>query len=84
MQPSIYDTIGAAAPGDAAVDISYDKAWSDPDLGGYFSNVDRGKLKGHPRTSSRPRSAAPMLTRWCSTSPRHWQSWEYPSIRSHK
>ena len=63
MQPSIYDTIGAAAPGDAAVDISYDKAWSDPDLGGYFSNVDRGKLKGHPRTSSRPRSAAPMLTK---------------------
>lgn len=49
MQQSIYDAIGGAATVDAAVDLFYDKVWSDPDLSPYFDEVDRGKLKGHQR-----------------------------------
>jgi hemoglobin len=49
MPQSIYDEIGGAPAIHAAVDLFYEKVWSDPDLVPYFEGVDRSKLKRHQR-----------------------------------
>jgi hemoglobin len=49
MPQSIYDAIGGAPAIRAAVDLFYEKVWSDPDLVRYFDGVDRTKLKRHQR-----------------------------------
>jgi hemoglobin len=49
MPQSIYDAIGGASAVHAAVDLFYEKVWSDPDLVPYFEGVDRNKLKRHQR-----------------------------------
>ena len=49
MAQSIYDEIGGATAIHAAVDLLYEKLWSDPDLVPFFEGVDRTKLKRHQR-----------------------------------
>ncbi len=49
MQQSIYDAIGGAPAIHAAVDLFYEKVWSDPHLVRYFDGADRTKLKRHQR-----------------------------------
>jgi hemoglobin len=49
MPQSIYDAIGGASAIRAAVDLFYEKVWSDPHLVRYFDGVDRTKLKRHQR-----------------------------------
>lgn len=47
---SIYDHIGGAASVAAAVDDFYARVMADPDLSGYFDDVDVNRLKGHQRS----------------------------------
>jgi hemoglobin len=49
MPQSIYDAIGGAPAIHAAVDLFYEKVWSDPDLVPYFEGVDQTGLKRHQR-----------------------------------
>ncbi|MGH8929842.1 MAG: group I truncated hemoglobin [Egibacteraceae bacterium] len=49
MQSSIYERIGGGPSVTAAVDLFYQKVWSDPTLVGYFGDVDRSRLKAHQR-----------------------------------
>jgi len=46
---SIFDQIGGAAAIEAAVDIFYGKVLADPDLRGYFAQIDLARLKRHQR-----------------------------------
>jgi hemoglobin len=44
---SLYTELGADEAIDVALDKFYDKVYADPQIGGYFSNVDRRRLKPH-------------------------------------
>jgi len=46
---SIYDSIGGAAAVSAAVDELYRRVLGDPELVGYFTGVDIGRVKTHQR-----------------------------------
>jgi hemoglobin len=49
LQPSIYEAIGGEPAVRAAVDRFYERVWSDPDLVGWFAEIDPYRLKDHQR-----------------------------------
>jgi len=44
---SLYTDLGEDEAIDMALDKFYDKVYSDPQIGSYFANVDRQRLKPH-------------------------------------
>jgi hemoglobin len=78
---SLYTDLGADEAIGVALDRFYDKVYADPQIGGYFAEVDRKRLKLHASaflamafgdpTTTRVRSSGCTrgLDRWGSTSP---------------
>lgn len=49
MNPTIYEAIGGEPAVKSAVDLFYEKVWSDADLAPYFEGIDPDRLKRHQR-----------------------------------
>ncbi|MFJ6951347.1 globin domain-containing protein [Micromonospora aurantiaca (nom. illeg.)] len=60
---SHYERIGGAAAVKAAVELFYDKVLADPDLAGYFADVDMVEQRRHLALMLASCSAVPTSTR---------------------
>lgn len=49
MTETMYESIGGDAGLRVAVDNFYTRLWADPDLKGYFNDIDKDALKNHQR-----------------------------------